>query len=361
MKGVPRPPTYSTARLDSMVCPVLVDSRELQACLPKAAGLSLPRFPQVPAGKHPIIVEIWRVQDGTIEVGGVTAHKLWELAGGVAGLGFGGSSGAAIGAGIGGAAGAANGGALGMWLGPLGWLWGAATGAAADAAAGAAMMATTGAMRGARWAAEAGHRTSETNSRVIGTYNEIIVTVPCRREQPGGLARDFAFVLGTYTDSVASMLGEWLVGWGYRKSKALGGRTRDGALEVRVGSSGIPFRVVSRLELPPIPAATVRSIGAGVYASLSLPLLGMLSTDQFMVSFMDRSFEHHAVRVVPAAVRLESGDAFLPGLRGFTADLNAIRHQDPWGAFVVSGLPVTLSYPESTSMSRASDTAVEES
>ena len=76
-----------------------------------------------------------------------------------------GAPGRLVGAGIGGAAGAANGGALGMWLGPLGWWWGAAAGAAAGAAVGATMVATTGAIHGARWAADAGRRTSEDQLR----------------------------------------------------------------------------------------------------------------------------------------------------------------------------------------------------
>jgi hypothetical protein len=347
LRKEPRPPTYSTARLDSLVCPVMVDSRQLQACLPAAAQLSLPGLPYVSAGQHPILIEIWLVQDGLIEVGGLTAHRLWELAGGAAGLGFGWSAGTTLGAGIGGGAGAANGAALGMWFGPLGWWWGATAGAATGAALGATIAATTGAVSGASWAAEAGRRTSELNSRVIGTYNEIIVTVPCRLQQPDGQACDVAFVLGTYTDSVASMLGESIVGWGYRKSQAYGRRTRDGALEVKVGPSREPFRVVRRQMSPTLPPSIVRSTTAAILASLSLPLLGRLPPDRLMVSFLDRRFEEDTVRVTPAAVRLESGDAFLPGLPGFEADVNAVGGDDPWGAFLVTGLPVTLSYPRS--------------
>ena len=152
------PSTYSTARIDSLICPVLVDAEDLQSCLPDHAGLSLPRLPHVPEGQHPVIVEVWRVQDGVIDVGGATAHRMWELAGGATGLGFGGSAGAALGAGLGGVTGAAGGGAFGMWFGPLGWWSGAVAGAAAGAAMGAALTGITGAMQGARWAALAGRR-----------------------------------------------------------------------------------------------------------------------------------------------------------------------------------------------------------
>jgi hypothetical protein len=341
---IPRPPTYSTARLDSLVCPVFVGSQEIQSCLLDRSLLSLPRLPGVPGGYHPMIVEIWRVQDGLIEVAGLTANNLWEMAGTAAGLGFGGGAGAVLGAGFGSAAGAINGGSIGMPFGPLGWWWGAATGAAAGAAMGAAMMATSGGMTAARCAAEAGRRTSENNSRVIGTYNEIIVTVPCRYAPHGGPCCDVAFVLGTYTDSAASMLGEWLVGWGYRKSPAFGTREGDGALEVAIGSSNSALRIVSRQAESNLPAAG-RSAADRVLHALSHPLLGILSPNRLMVSFLDRSFEDHAVRLTPASVRLESGDQFLKGLPGFAADIKPVGNNHPWGAFVVTGLPVTLSYP----------------
>ncbi len=209
------------------------------------------------------------------------------------------------------------------------------------------MMATTGALRGARWAADAGRRTSEANSRVIGTYNEIIVTVPCRCPPRGSFGGDVAFVLGTYTDSAASMLGEWLVGWGYRKSQAFGARAKDGALEVSIGPSGAPFRVVSRQASPPVPSALLRSTSIHVLTSLSHPMLGVLPADRLMLSFLDRSFDDQAVRVTPVSVRLESTDAFLPGLHGFASDIGAIGNGDPWCAFQVTGLPVRLSYPRS--------------
>jgi hypothetical protein len=337
------PSTYSTARIDSLICPVLVDAKDLRSCLPDHAGLSLPRLPHVPEGQHPVIVEVWRVQDGVIDVGGATAHRMWELAGGATGLGFGGSAGAALGAGLGGVTGAAGGGAFGMWLGPLGWWSGAVAGAAAGAAMGAALTGITGAMQGARWAALAGRRTSETASRVIGTYNEIIVTVPCRFVGRGGYGGDFAFVLATYTDSTASMLGERLIGWGYRKSPAFGTRSGGGVLEVNIGPSAEPVRIVSH----PQPAGQIEaySAAAHVLAALSNPLLGGLSADQLIVSYLNRSFGSSGVQLAPAAVRLEAGDAFLPGLRGLSANIPCSGAANPWGAFSVTGMQVTLSYP----------------
>ena len=107
MMASQRPATYSTARLDTLICPVMVDSHRLASCLPAHAQLSLPRLPKVPEGLHPVIVEIWRVQDGLIQLGDFDAHRLWEMASGAAGLSAGSYAGAALGAGLGSAAGAA--------------------------------------------------------------------------------------------------------------------------------------------------------------------------------------------------------------------------------------------------------------
>ena len=340
-------PTYSTARIDTLVCPVLVDAGALRSCLPQAAQLSLPLLPHVPKGKHPIIVEVWRVHDGLIDFGGVSAHQWMELAGTAAGLGFGGSAGAALGVGIGGAAGAANGGALGMWLGPVGWWWGAATGAAVGAALGAAKTATAGARQAAHLAAAIGRQTSETTSRVIGTYNEIIVTTPCRRVQPGSTQRDFAFVLATYTDSAASILGERLIGWGYRKSPAFGMRTKDGVLELRTGSSRVDFKIASRAESSLSGPRFAIQAAAPVITSLSHPLLGVLSADRLVVSYLERTFRDSEAQVTPAAIHLEACAGFIPGLRSLTKDVKGCGANNPWGAFSVTGLPVTLSYPRS--------------
>jgi hypothetical protein len=128
-----------------------------------------------------------------------------------------------------------------------------------------------GAVGGAHLAAQAGRILSETNSRVIGTYNEIIVTVPCRRADPEGGARGFAFVLATYTDSLASILGEWIVGWGYRKSEAFGGRDSGGHLEVSNARSGVLIRLDSREASPPRSSAGLRSTAPEVVARCLAP------------------------------------------------------------------------------------------
>jgi hypothetical protein len=290
-------------------------------------------MPGLPPGRHLIFFELWRVNEGLLQFGSLNAHNLWELGGSLAGMGAGAGAGATLGSGIGGAIGAASGGALGMWLGPWGWWWGANGGAAAGAAFGAAMLSGAGAASGARWAAAAGRRTSENYSRIMGTYNEILVTVPCRREQDGR-AEDFLFVLTTYTDSPASILGEWLLGWGYGKSRALGELTAEGSLEVAAGRSGVPLRVAWQ---PCAPDTNSRT--TCIPPELSRPLLGVLPGNRLVQSFLDRSLDAEGVQVRPATAEISAGDGFIPGLGAFSVPSSA-------SAFLVTGLPVTLSYPQ---------------
>jgi hypothetical protein len=336
---ISRPPTYSTASLDSVICPVMVDSKAISACLPENCGLSLPRLPDTPKNLHPIIIESWRVNNGLIEVGGVNAHRMWELAGNAAGMGIGGTAGAAVGAGIGGAAGAANGAGLGMVFGPLGLLWGAAAGAALGAAAGAVTIGAAAAVNFGRLAGVAGRQVSETNSRVIGTYDEIVVSVPCSRVGQNSEVTDFNLVLGAYTDSTASILGERVVGWGFNKVRAAISRPTASRVDMTAGTD-----FVSLWSKKGKPVAARRSSTSHLWKVLSQPLLGILPPGRVRVSFLERSFEADGVRKTPVTVRLTANLASLPGLQNLSAAIDALG-SSPWGALALTGLPVTLSYP----------------
>ena len=170
------------------------------------------------------------------------------------------------------------------------------------------------------------------------------MTVPCRNEQAEGLtATSCSFSARTPT--------AWLRCSENRSSAGAAGnrgpsRTRadDGTLEVSTGPSNSLFRVVDRQEFVNVPPAVVRATATHVLAALSCPLLGVLPSNELMVSFMDRSFEDHAVQVAPVSVRLESRTRS-SWFDWLVADLDAIGSDDPWGAFAVRGLPVRLSYP----------------
>jgi len=341
---ISQPPTYSTASLDSLVCPVMVDSKTIQACLPENCGLTLPRLPDTPQDLHPIIIEGWRVHDGLIEVGGVNAHRMWELAGNAAGMGIGGTAGAAVGAGLGGVAGAANGAGLGMVFGPLGLLWGAAAGATLGAAAGAAMIGASTALNFGRLAGLAGRNISENNSRTIGTYDEIIVSVPCSRAGRDGEVADFNWILAAFTDSTASILGERVVGWGFNKTRASISRPSQGQVNVTAGTDFISLETQDRMPRPQKTETRRRLSHSYLWEVLSRPLLGILPPGRVRVSFLERSFESHGVQKLPVSVRLTANMASLPGLQNLAVAIEALG-KSSFGAVALTGLPVTLSYP----------------
>lgn len=270
-----RPPIYSTARLDALVCPMLVPASALRDHLPP--GIEPDVVPDAPAGCLPVVLEVWRVNEGSIEFAGRPFHAWWELAGQAAG----------------------------------GW-WG----------------------RMAR-------RASEANSRIIGTYNEILVTVPCRQVASGGVSTHVGFVLRACTDSAASLVGERFFGWGYQKTGALGIATGPGGIEVRVAPDAPPVQIA------------VRSSGSSALTAADIPravdfftrpLVG-LRPPHLMLSWLDRTFTHTSVRLTAVEVDARGTGA----LHGALADAPrtvAAAGAHPWGAFMVTGLPVTLTYPQ---------------
>ena len=333
-----RPPNHSRAWVDALVCPVLVDAERVRTALPAGAGLQLRRLTAVGAGRHPVIVEVWRVHDGALQTAGLDAHDWSELTATAAGLGVGGGSGAMTGAGVGSVAGAAGGGALGMLLGPVGMAWGAAIGAAAGATTGAALGATAGAMWAARWAGGAARRASLAGSRVLGSYSEIIATIPCRRG-----ADDVSYVVGMYTDSLLSRVGERTLGFGYRKQPAHISRDEEGNVSVEAHNGRGPGRLL-QVTVSPREGNTT---GQVLVAALGHPLVGVRARGRIAVSHLDRTFEAASVQISRAAVTLDAGPAFLDGLIAGRHRIAASGPRTPWGALAASGLPVHLSYPRS--------------
>jgi hypothetical protein len=275
-------------------------------------------------------------------VGGIDSHGWSELSGATAGLGVGGGAGALVGAGVGSLAGAAGGGLLGLWMGPFGWLLGATAGATAGAATGAMLTGTAGALVGARWGAGAARRVSQAGSRMAGSYNEIMVTVPCKRGTPRG-ENEVAFVLAMYTDSVLSRLGERILGFGYRKKPARVTQVASDTLEVSTQGSDPLFKVevqdLLRSGDSKQPAARPHM------PWLALPLLGLAPSGRAVISFLERSFSHDSVRLAAASVRVEATAAFLPGFGAIGIRIAPLTSDNPWGAFVATGLPVKLTYP----------------
>jgi hypothetical protein len=340
-----RPANHSRAWVDAVVCPVLVNVADAAAALPADGGLRLTALPGVPADRHPVIVEIWRVHDGALETAELDAHDWSELAAAAAGFSVGGSSGALAGAGMGTVAGAAGGGALGMLLGPVGLAWGAAIGAAAGATTAAAIGATAGAMWGARWAAGAGRRASVAGSRIFGTYCEVLVTIPGVLRRRG--TETFSVVAAMHTDSALSRFGERVLGFGYGKQAARIITDQRGHVfvETRRGKRLLGVSVSRQV---PARHRSTADAGQMVREALRCPLLGTRPSGRLVVSYLDRVFDAPSVAVTGAAVDLDGAPGFLGGLLAGPRRVGASATKRPWGAFVATGLPVRLSYPRRT-------------
>jgi len=338
--GTDRPAVYSTARLNTLVCPVFVRASAIAAVLRHvSAALRLPRLRGVPRGMHPVIVEVWRVHDGVPWFGGVSAHDWSAVVGAMTGAGVFAGVGAAVGAGLGAFD------AVRTLARDTGDTVVQSRGSASLRQGLAALAA--GAAAGVRggWAlgARVGRRSSEWRSRVLGTYNEIIITVPCVARR-GRDERRFSYVLATATDSAASMLGERAVGWGFHKIAARGTHAADGTLQVMVAASRRPFRLRvgdrgARLGWSPTVAqwATV--------AALDAPLLGALADGRLHVSWFDRSYSAADAFLHATPVDIESLDALVPGAGPQRVSVPALAASDPWGAVYAEGVRVTLTHP----------------
>jgi len=326
------------------VIPLFVQTDALRACMPAHARLTLEPLPSVPTGYHPILIELWQIRNGVIRAGSFNAHHLSEMAGTLGGMSIGGTAGATVGAGMGSAAGAASAGALGIMFGPLGWLMAVTGGAAAGGVAGAAWGASTGAIVGAQRTAHVARTISEAHSRVVGTYGEVIVTVPCRWRGKRGSASDHAFVLGSYTDSIASVLGDRFLGWCYGKTGARIDRMPD-VLEL-YDTDTTPTMTVT-MQRPARTPAIETTLGHArhIIDIMRAPLLGRGTGTGMTMALLERTFTHNAIMLTPMTARVEAGNAFLPGLPAVSANVNATASDAPWGAFAFTNVPVALSYP----------------
>jgi hypothetical protein len=345
----PRPPSpgpsaarHSAAWIDALVCPIRVDRARLAASLPRIEGLSLAPLRGQRARSHPVVIEIWRVRDGRVEAAGVDVHGWSQLVGGAAGLAAGGASGGAVGATFGGLVGAAGGGVMGLPFGPAGLLLGALAGSMAGLSTGAALGAAGAAAYGAGLASSASRRVSETGSRLLGTYGEVLVTTPCLLATAGG-ALPVAFVLAMYTDSRVSRWGEAALGFGFGKRAA---RLQiDGArMEVQTAAGATLLRVSLRGGRQPQPLSASAPAAAKLRARAAMPLLGQRS-GRAVLSGLERHFDDRAVRLWPASGRLEVAADFAPGMAASGHALERLGARSSRGTYAVTDLPVHLTYP----------------
>jgi hypothetical protein len=331
------------------VLPLLVPRRRLAAQL--GTSLTLVPLPGVPALLHPVMIELWRVQGGRVELGDLDAHAWAERGGALAGLVCGATMGALAAVGPGGVATAVRDGLTGRRAGLLGSLCGAVAGGLAGSYTGGALGATIAAGVGAQLAGRVGRWSSEASSNALGTYNEILVSVPGVRaapwasrvvtdHDPGG-----SFVLAMHTDSLMAILGERALGWGFGKRLASIERQEVQGYRLRRPGTGSLLLSSQLRGHPRSWCMASEQLGLRPLARrLALPLFGRRGRTT-VASYLDRQWDHPAARVAPAAFELQLGEGFAAGLRGGAYRVLPLSARRPWGGFMARGVPVRLSYP----------------
>jgi hypothetical protein len=308
-------------------------------------GLDVERAAGVPAGMHPLWLDLGYIERGAAEAGGVDQHTWWQWAGETAG----GAAGWAAGAAMGGAASAGTGavtlGMLGAWLGPAGFWSGAAAGWIAGAGLGAGAAGAAGAAYGRMLGARSGRRFSATTSETLGSYREMIAAVPNVVGRRGGTR--YLFVLAMHTDSPVAVWGDEALRYGYRKRLSMLSGRKHEAYEVW-GRQG--ERLLRAQTRPPSATAwrqPLETAGfAGALGWSSQPLLGHLGENEFAVSVLERRYFDAGVRVAPAAGRLWTGASLTPLLQAGQRDLLPLGSRRPWGTFIVESVEARVTYPE---------------
>jgi hypothetical protein len=310
-----------------------------------ALGLAVEKAAAVPAGTHPIWIDLGYIERGAAEAGGVDQHTWWQWAGEAAGSAAGWAAGAAVASAASATTGAAALAFLGSWLGPVGFWSGAAAGwlggAGLGAAAGGAFGATYGRVVGAR----SGRRLSATTSEALGCYREAIVAVPNVVGRKNGTR--YLFVLAMHTDGPVAIWGDEVLRYGYHKRLgSLKGR-RFESYEVRDRQGEMLLQAETR---PPAASAWRRPREAAGFTGaldwMSQPLLGHLEGDRFAVSVLERHYLGAGVRVAPVAGRLRTRSSLAPLLPAKEYDLVPLGPRRPWGSFIVDTVEARVTYPE---------------
>jgi hypothetical protein len=325
--------------------PLMIDTGHLVEILRPFRRLSLSRVPEAPEGKHPVCVDLWQVRDGRPETRGIDQHTWSEMAGTATGAWAAGPLGMAAGAGYGALSGATAGGLTGAWLGPAGWLWGATAGWIAGAAMGAASGVTAGATYGASAGAQAGRGLSEMTSRTVGTYHEVMVSIP-HVVARNGSGSPHLFVIGMHTDSPVSLWTQQAFGFGFNKHLATISSERFRSVEVRSRDGELLISVaLAPAEPHAWRPARDRPELEPVRRWLSQPLLGHVG-NRLTRSYLDRFYDDASVRLAPVSGSLVTSRAFGAGVPPGEYDIRPSVSGHNLGAFQAAGVPVRLTYPE---------------
>jgi len=277
---------YATGALVDATTIVLPLGFALVEGMCRNAGVGLGRLAGAPAGRHPLLVQLWGVRDGRAELRGTDQHAWSERVGAATSTLAGAGAGAALGAG------------LGSLMGPLGAFWGAAAGWMGGTA--------LGQTSGGAWA----RRVSQETSRILGTYAELAVTIP-GAHLPDGRG-PFQLVWGMYTDNAISQATAGTFGYGF--GKRLTEIPRDGLQAWTVRDRGATV-FEATLETPDDwtrPAAS--PLFGEIEPWLHLPLLGRPRPGRFAFSYLDRDHAAANVEVAAAPGSITIGPGFMEGV-----------------------------------------------
>jgi len=284
------PPSHSTARLDASVLTMLVDAKQVASAIGANCRVRLRRLPGLPAGRHPIVVEIWQVTNGRLELGGLDMHTWSRRAG-------------------------------------------RALGDVLSVSRGSTLGRTLGAM---------GEKVSALGSKTLGSFNEVLVTVP-NVVVGGDRSRLVSWVLGMYTDSPVSMWGDRLTGFGFGKRLGIIKRSARGDCEVRSLDG-------ERLMIAALQPRGARRHGrtraaAVVRRWMTRPLVGRPAPTVLARSHFRRLFAGPDVRIQGVAGELFVAKGFLEGLDPVRLAIEPSGAGRPYGGFTAECLDVKLSFP----------------
>jgi hypothetical protein len=334
----------SGARLDSTTLGLAVDAAELKKALAVHPRLALSPSLAGRSGKHPVVVDLFRVTEGRVEAGPTDQHGLSTMAGGTFGAWYGAGVGSAMGSVQGALAGSTMGSYVGDWLGPVGSLLGAASGLLAGGAFGALAGLGPGASKGARVGLVAGGRASRRLSDTIGTYDEVLIGVPDVVVRGDGDRRYF-FVLGMYTNSAIARWGDRTFAFGYRKQPAT--IVNEPFRSFRVSAGG---RTVLSAEFAPVGEDDWRAIdvpaSSEMLALFAQPLLGITERGGLARSRLDRSFGDPAVRLATAGrASVTLGSGFATGIPEGRYAPRPLSPAQPWSVLHARSVMSRVSFP----------------
>jgi hypothetical protein len=339
---------HSVADAHATTLIVFVDRRRLEIELRQALPMAtLDDVAGAPSGRHPLLLDLWRIDNGHLTPAGIDMLNRSGLLGGL----MGGVAGAAVGAAT-----------LGSYAGLIGMLRPPRTAAARSnswvvsgwsALANQCLGAALGSLEGARVGASLGvrgvqHATQRSVHR-WGSYQEILLALPNVRI--GSAPARCQLVLGMYTDSGLARWGERVLGYGYGKRPARIRFSDTSAFEASTPSGARLLRGrwpgADDFELYERPPPCVPEW-------LSQPLLG-LRRGRPVFSRLDRQWIPKESALRQLAGSLEVGPDLLPGILARSYEISnwerARTNAEMAVGFQTRGLRLQLSFPRPSSTS----------